>query len=67
MTHRPVLPSNDNQPPAGRPNVNEIPEDLPLLEPEIALVEAHFTPMIEELRRAAANDNRGRPDKETKP
>lgn len=67
MTRRPDLPLNDNQQAAGRRVVNEFPQDLPILEAEIALVEAHFAAMIEELRRAAANDNRSRPDKETKP
>lgn len=67
MTRRIGPPSNDNEPPQGRRVVNEVPQDMPLYEVELALFERHFGLMIEALRQAAANDDLPGPKGETKP
>lgn len=67
MTRRPGPPSNDNEPPERRRIVDETLQYLPILESELALVEAHFSAMIEKLRRAVANDDGARPPEETWP
>lgn len=66
MTRPSIPPSNNNEPPAGRRIVIDVPQDLPIFSAEFALVEAHFAAMIEELRRTVANDDATRPKEETR-
>lgn len=67
MTRRPGNPTNDNQPPERRRTVNEIPEDLPLLEIELALVENCFSAIIGKLLASLANGAEVAAEQETKP
>ncbi len=50
-------PANDNAPLSGRRVRNELPQDMPITEYELSLIETHFAAMIAQMLNAAANDN----------
>jgi len=49
--------ANDHAPLPGRTVRNELPQDLPIPEYELSLIETHFAAMIAEMLNAVTNDN----------
>jgi len=59
--------ANDNATQSGRKVRNELPQDLPITEFELTLIETHFAGIIAELLNTAANDNAPEPGRRSEP
>jgi len=55
--------ANDNEPRGKRRVVNELPQDAPIAEEELRVVETYFAAMIEGWLGTATNDNTPAADK----